>query len=61
VLVELNRQVAIETVLQLANLNDIVVIAGKGHEAYQDVKGVKSPFSDQQVVLDWLARRHNGE
>lgn len=57
VVIELNRQRAIEQALQLAKPNDMVVIAGKGHEAYQDIKGVKIPFSDAQVALDFLARR----
>jgi UDP-N-acetylmuramyl-tripeptide synthetase len=50
----LDRKEAIERVLQQAAPEDVVLIAGKGHEAYQDVQGEKRPFSDQQVVLDWL-------
>ncbi len=45
-----NRQEAIYKVIKLANQNDCVVIAGKGHESYQEIKGVKYPFSDQDLV-----------
>ena len=37
--------------------NDIVLIAGKGHEEYQEVSGVKQPFSDAQVARAALAKR----
>lgn len=49
-----DRQLAIEAVLAKAKPDDIIVIAGKGHERYQEIQGVKSPFSDEQVVLDWV-------
>ncbi|WP_172959670.1 UDP-N-acetylmuramoyl-L-alanyl-D-glutamate--2,6-diaminopimelate ligase [Thiomicrorhabdus aquaedulcis] len=51
--IELDRQKAIESALQLANPNDVVVIAGKGHETYQDIEGVKTPFSDEQIVVNF--------
>ncbi len=34
----------------MANENDIILIAGKGHETYQEVNGVKSHFSDRETV-----------
>jgi UDP-N-acetylmuramoyl-L-alanyl-D-glutamate--2,6-diaminopimelate ligase len=34
----------------LAKEKDIILIAGKGHETYQEVKGVKRPFDDREVV-----------
>ena len=49
-----NRQLAIESALHNANPCDVILIAGKGHERYQDIAGIKHPFSDQQVVLDWI-------
>ena len=55
--VELDRTKAIERVLSQAQSNDVVLIAGKGHEAYQDIQGVNVPFQDEQVVLDWQARQ----
>lgn len=51
------RRVAIEYALQHANPQDVVVIAGKGHETYQEIAGVRHPFSDQDVVAAWLATR----
>jgi UDP-N-acetylmuramoyl-L-alanyl-D-glutamate--2,6-diaminopimelate ligase len=32
-----------------------VVIAGKGHESYQEVAGVRAPFSDREIALEYLA------
>jgi len=34
----------------MAKENDIILIAGKGHETYQEIKGVKHPFDDREVV-----------
>ena len=34
----------------MAKENDIVLVAGKGHETYQEIKGVKHPFDDRDVV-----------
>jgi UDP-N-acetylmuramoyl-L-alanyl-D-glutamate--2,6-diaminopimelate ligase len=50
-----DRALAINTVIQQAAQNDCIVIAGKGHENYQEIKGVKIPFSDQAVVQQALA------
>jgi UDP-N-acetylmuramoyl-L-alanyl-D-glutamate--2,6-diaminopimelate ligase len=41
-----DRRLAISQAVQLADSNDVILIAGKGHEDYQDVAGVKHPFSD---------------
>jgi UDP-N-acetylmuramyl tripeptide synthase len=41
-----DRRLAIAQAVQLADSNDVILIAGKGHEDYQDVAGVKYPFSD---------------
>ncbi len=48
---EEDRALAIKQAIQNAAADDLVLIAGKGHEDYQDIAGVKHPFSDQQVVL----------
>ena len=48
--VELDRAVAIRKAVALATPADVVVIAGKGHEPYQEIAGVRHPFSDLDVV-----------
>lgn len=50
VLFESNRQQAIEIALQRAQTGDIVLIAGKGHERYQQIGDQKLPFSDRDCV-----------
>jgi UDP-N-acetylmuramoyl-L-alanyl-D-glutamate--2,6-diaminopimelate ligase len=41
---------------------DVVLIAGKGHEAYQEIAGVRHPFSDVDTARELLGQRHlNGE
>lgn len=52
-----DREQAIISTIQQATSGDIVVIAGKGHELTQDIKGVLHPFSDQQVVRKALLQR----
>ncbi len=52
VLAILDRKEAIKTACSLANPNDIILIAGKGHETYQEVKGVKHPFDDKLIVKE---------
>nr|VFK58335.1 MAG: UDP-N-acetylmuramoylalanyl-D-glutamate--2,6-diaminopimelate ligase [Candidatus Kentron sp. TUN]VFK67216.1 MAG: UDP-N-acetylmuramoylalanyl-D-glutamate--2,6-diaminopimelate ligase [Candidatus Kentron sp. TUN] len=53
----LDRRQAIETALSLAGSGDIVLVAGKGHETYQEVKGVRNPFDDKEVVLAFAGNR----
>ncbi|PPD40503.1 MAG: UDP-N-acetylmuramoyl-L-alanyl-D-glutamate--2,6-diaminopimelate ligase [Methylomonas sp.] len=55
-----DRRQAIEYALTHAANDDHIVIAGKGHENYQEIQGVKTPFSDQAIVIDALARRGCG-
>ena len=50
VTVEPDRKKAIEFALREAQEGDVVVIAGKGHETTQEIKGVKDPFDDREVV-----------
>jgi len=38
--------------VSFSNMEDIILVAGKGHEKYQDIKGVKYPFDDKQVLLE---------
>ncbi|MDR0559518.1 MAG: UDP-N-acetylmuramoyl-L-alanyl-D-glutamate--2,6-diaminopimelate ligase [Prevotellaceae bacterium] len=47
-----NRREAIKTALMMAVRGDIVLIAGKGHENYQEIEGVKYHFDDRETVLE---------
>ena len=47
-----DRKEAIRTALMMAAKCDIVLIAGKGHENYQEIKGVKHHFDDKEVVKE---------
>jgi len=49
-LVIADREEAIKTACMMAKEKDIVLIAGKGHETYQEIKGVRHPFDDREVV-----------
>lgn len=47
-----DREQAIKTAVSMAEKGDIILIAGKGHEKYQDVKGVKHHFDDMEIVTE---------
>lgn len=47
-----DRKEAIKTALTLANKGDIILIAGKGHEKYQEIKGVKHHFDDMEILKE---------
>jgi UDP-N-acetylmuramoyl-L-alanyl-D-glutamate--2,6-diaminopimelate ligase len=47
-----DRKDAIKTAVTLANKDDIILVAGKGHEKYQEIKGVKYPFDDRSVLKE---------
>jgi len=49
-----DRKQAIKTACQLAESGDIILIAGKGHETYQEINGVKHDFDDMQIVTEIL-------
>ena len=49
-----DRKQAIKTACQLAQPNDIILIAGKGHETYQEVKGIRQHFDDMETVKEIL-------
>lgn len=49
-----DRNQAIKTACQLANANDIILIAGKGHETYQEVNGKRIDFDDYKIVEEFL-------
>lgn len=50
----LDRKQAIKTACQLAEANDIILIAGKGHETYQEINGVRHDFDDLKIVTTLL-------
>ncbi|MCG2616485.1 UDP-N-acetylmuramoyl-L-alanyl-D-glutamate--2,6-diaminopimelate ligase [Terrimonas sp. NA20] len=47
-----DRKEAIKTAISLAGKEDIILIAGKGHEKYQEIKGVRNHFDDKEVVRE---------
>jgi UDP-N-acetylmuramoyl-L-alanyl-D-glutamate--2,6-diaminopimelate ligase len=54
ILVITDRRQAIKTACRLANANDIVLVAGKGHEKYQEINGDKLPFDDLEELKQSL-------
>jgi UDP-N-acetylmuramoyl-L-alanyl-D-glutamate--2,6-diaminopimelate ligase len=54
VMVIVNRREAIRTACHLASSGDIILVAGKGHEKYQEIKGVKHPFDDKKILEEIL-------
>ena len=53
-----NRTSAINYALAISKPNDIIAILGKGNEPYQDIQGVKHPYSDYKVVEDYFNNQH---
>ncbi|MBN1183683.1 MAG: UDP-N-acetylmuramoyl-L-alanyl-D-glutamate--2,6-diaminopimelate ligase [Bacteroidales bacterium] len=49
-----DRKEAIRTACMLAKPGDIILIAGKGHETYQEVKGVRTHFNDKEIVSEFF-------
>ena len=60
-LLELDRVKAIALAIHQADIKDVILIAGKGHEDYQELAGVRHPFSDQKHALLALTQRSRGE
>ncbi len=54
-----NRREAFRHALLYAKAGDVVVLAGKGHETYQEIKGVKHPFDEKIVVSELLREIHD--
>ena len=50
----IDRKQAIKTACQMAQANDIILIAGKGHETYQEIKGQRFDFDDYKIVQEFL-------
>ncbi len=53
-----DRKQAIRTACTLAQTDDIILVAGKGHEKYQEIKGVKHPFDDKRILVAELGIKH---
>lgn len=49
-----DRKEAIKTAVKLARPGDIILVAGKGHETYQEIMGVKTPFDDKKFLIEFL-------
>ncbi len=47
-----DRKEAIKTAVSFAQPGDVILVAGKGHEKYQEIKGVRTPFDDKKVLLE---------
>jgi UDP-N-acetylmuramoyl-L-alanyl-D-glutamate--2,6-diaminopimelate ligase len=52
-----DRAEAIQSVLARASAKDCIVVAGKGHELYQEINGIRMNFSDHQIINDALTAR----
>ena len=52
VLTILDRKQAIRTAVMLAQSGDVILVAGKGHETYQEINGVKNHFDDREVIKE---------
>jgi len=55
-----NRPKAIQRAMDIGQKNDIIVLAGKGHETYQEICGVKHHLDEREVVADYLKETENG-
>jgi len=55
-LVVTNRKEAISTAYALAQPGDIILVAGKGHEKYQEIEGQKHPFDDKKILKDLMTQ-----
>ncbi len=53
-----DRKEAIKTAVEFAKKGDIILLAGKGHEKYQDIKGIKYPFDDKEILNEVFKTAH---
>jgi UDP-N-acetylmuramoyl-L-alanyl-D-glutamate--2,6-diaminopimelate ligase len=47
-----DRKEAIKTAGMMAQPGDVILVAGKGHETYQEISGVKYPFDDKKIMIE---------
>lgn len=52
-----DRERAVRTVLETAEPGEVILLAGKGHETYQEIEGEKRPFDERKLVAAWLSQR----
>jgi UDP-N-acetylmuramoyl-L-alanyl-D-glutamate--2,6-diaminopimelate ligase len=52
-----DRKEAIRTAVMMSNAEDIILVAGKGHEKYQEINGVKYPFDDKEILKELLTNQ----
>ena len=57
--VVVDRKEAIKEAIEMANKLDIIVLAGKGHEPYQEINGVKHPFDERIIVREIIDKLDN--
>ena len=56
-----NRREAIRRALEMGEDGDVIVLAGKGHETYQEIMGVKRPFDEKVIVSELLLEMRKRE
>jgi UDP-N-acetylmuramoyl-L-alanyl-D-glutamate--2,6-diaminopimelate ligase len=47
-----DRREAIKAAVSISEAGDVILVAGKGHEKYQEIKGVRTPFDDKEVLKE---------
>jgi UDP-N-acetylmuramoyl-L-alanyl-D-glutamate--2,6-diaminopimelate ligase len=52
-----DRRAAIAHAINMANIDDVIVLAGKGHETYQVIGTEKHPFDEKEIVAELMRRR----
>ena len=52
-----NRREAIRYAMQMGQPGDVIVLAGKGHETYQEINGVQFPMDEREIVASWFRAR----
>ncbi len=58
ILIKCDRKEALDTAVRIAGKDDIIIIAGKGHETYQEVNGKKHYFNDKEIILELIDKGH---
>ena len=55
-----DRKLAIKRAIRLAEERDIVLIAGKGHETYQEIDGIRHEFDDRRIAVNFIREKAEG-